>query len=342
MDKKLGAIKKEVRRASFGSVEEMWKRKREDTLEGLEGGKEGIFRESKTPRSPGGKEGEAERTKVGYEGGWREGLKELFNELREEIRGDLRKIEEEVKGEIREQGKKMREEVEELRKELKEQEETGRKERQEMKSRIDKLEKDVKELKIENVGEKGEDMRVEGVKRDGLEDKVIELERRMEIKDREERRRNVVMREVEVKEGKRVEAVREVLERIGAKGEMVECRRIGGDKGKGRERILVKLSNEEQKREVMLMKKNLRGREERIMDDWTWKERRMRWKLEEIAREEEKNGKRVWIGYGKIKIDEKWWKWDEKEEVLTDERGRFRLGIQGEGEDKDKEVRLKI
>lgn len=37
----------------------------------------------------------------------------------------------------------------------------------------------------------------------------------------------------------------------------------------------------------------MKGRKKRIMEDWTWKERRMRWRLEEIAKEEERNGKRV-------------------------------------------------
>lgn len=30
--------------------------------------------------------------------------------------------------------------------------------------------------------------------------------------------------------------------------------------------------------------------------------------MEEIAREEEGKGKKVWVGYGKIRIDEKWWR----------------------------------
>lgn len=54
----------------------------------------------------------------------------------------------------------------------------------------------------------------------------------------------------------------------------------------------MKLENEEQRREVMLRKRNLRGRKERVLEDWTWKERRMRWKLEEIARKEESNGQK--------------------------------------------------
>jgi len=42
----------------------------------------------------------------------------------------------------------------------------------------------------------------------------------------------------------------------------------------------------------------------------------MRWRLEELAREEERKERKVRIGYGKIKIEEKnWWRWDEEEEV---------------------------
>jgi len=28
----------------------------------------------------------------------------------------------------------------------------------------------------------------------------------------------------------------------------------------------------------------------------------------------------VWIGHGKIRIDERWWRWDEEKEVLIDGR----------------------
>lgn len=35
-------------------------------------------------------------------------------------------------------------------------------------------------------------------------------------------------------------------------------------------------------------------------------------------------GKRVWIGYGNIRINVRWWRWDENE-VLRDERGWERI-----------------
>jgi len=57
--------------------------------------------------------------------------------------------------------------------------------------------------------------------------------------------------------------------------------------------MLVKLESEDKKWEVMAKKKNLKGRKERIAEDLTWKERRIRWKVAEIARREMTEGKRV-------------------------------------------------
>jgi len=55
----------------------------------------------------------------------------------------------------------------------------------------------------------------------------------------------------------------------------------------------------EQKRKVMIERRRLREKGIRIDDDLTWKERKMRWNLEDIARQERGNGKRVRVGYGK-------------------------------------------
>jgi len=39
-------------------------------------------------------------------------------------------------------------------------------------------------------------------------------------------------------------------------------------------------------------------------------------------------GRKVDLRYGMIKIDEKWWKWDEEEEVLIDGRGMMRREVE--------------
>lgn len=98
-------------------------------------------------------------------------------------------------------------------------------------------------------------------------DKVGELERRLDIREKEERRRNVVIREVEVREGDRRKAVEEILGVVGAKVMVEEIKKIGEVKQKGREMLLVRLGNEEQKWEVMEKKKKLRGRRERILEN---------------------------------------------------------------------------
>lgn len=78
----------------------------------------------------------------------------------------------------------------------------------------------------------------------------------------------------------------------------------------------------------------MKGRKERILEDWTWEERRIRWRLEGIARKEEREGRKVWIGYGKIRIDGVWWFWDEEEEVLKDRKGNIRDERERNGEEK--------
>ncbi|KAL6421643.1 hypothetical protein ACFW04_014561 [Cataglyphis niger] len=155
--------------------------------------------------------------------------------------------------------------------------------------------------KIENcdIGEgKGSRAVSRGVNKE-IGNKIKELESRMKRREREERRRNVLIKGVEIKEGRRRVAVEELFDNIGVKAKIEEVRKIGGGLKKGREIIVVRLKSEKQKREVWNRKKLLKGRKERILEDWTWKERRMRWRLKGIAREEEKKEKKV--GWGKNK-----------------------------------------
>lgn len=119
-----------------------------------------------------------------------------------------------------------------------------------------------------------------------------------------------------------------------------EVKRIGEEVGKRGKSLWVRLGSEEQKKGIWANKDKLRGRRERILEDWTWKKRRMRWRLEEIARVEEGKGRKVWVEYGKIKIDELWWKWNEEKEMLRNWRGIMRTEKGGE-EEREKDRRLK-
>lgn len=104
--------------------------------------------------------------------------------------------------------------------------------------------------------------------------------------------------------------------------------------------VLVRMRDKEGKREVMRKKGGLKEKEERIEDDWTWKERTMQWRLEEIARDERRRNRRVMVRCARMWIEGKWWQWNEERERLVDEKGgkRGREEI-GRGEEGEKEER---
>lgn len=88
--------------------------------------------------------------------------------------------------------------------------------------------------------------------------------------------------------------------------EVKEISKIGAEK-RGKETLVVKLRSEEQRREVMKRKSNLRRRKMKIWEDWTVLEKKMRWKLERIAREEEMHERRIDRRYGKLRVENIWW-----------------------------------
>jgi len=120
------------------------------------------------------------------------------------------------------------------------------------------------------------------------------MEIKIEMREREERKSNILIKGLVTREGKRKEAVKEILKIIEVKVDIIEVKRIGGERE--REMVVVRMGSKEQKKEVLRKKWRLKGRKEIIIEDWTWGERKMRWKLEEIAKKEEKKGRKIWIG----------------------------------------------
>ncbi|XP_070168832.1 uncharacterized protein PF3D7_1120000-like [Polyergus mexicanus] len=262
--------------------------------------------------------------------GWERQLREeLRNDiitgvklLGEEIREDLREIKDGLVG----QGEGIKKELEKIREEFREREREWEEERREMRGRIENLERKLEKWIKEGKGRVGEEGKEgAGVVGEGeLETKIKVIERKLERKEREDRKRNIVIRRVEVEKGDVRGGVEKILEILGVNIKIESVKRVGimteGERGMA----VVTLGSMEQKRQVMENKKKLRGREERIEDDLTWEERKVRWRLREIARKEEGEGRRVRIGNGGLQIDGKWWKWNEEEEVLKSERGEVK------------------
>lgn len=289
------------RRGSTGCLDDFLKRKREGGGE-MEGeGEERLLRRSKKT----------------------ERLGELWPEKEE-----LRKMIGEMGEMIME---RMREEVGGLKLELWRKEGEWREEKKVMKERMEKLEGRVAEVeeKMRGGGNAriiNEAGREEGYKILGEEmaGKMKDIGRKMEMKEREERKNNIVIRNMEEEKGELKERVEKLIEGIGAKVEIEWIRKIRGREGGRGEMVVARLGNREQKGQVMRRKSELKGRKVRIEDDLTWEERKMRWKITEIAEKERRRGNRVWTGHGKIRINEKWWGWDEKEGCLKDWNGEQR------------------
>lgn len=103
------------------------------------------------------------------------------------------------------------------------------------------MERRVEKLEIaEKKGEGSEGGIREDKGRERIKERVKDIERKMELKERDDRKRNIIIRGLEVKEGKRREAVEETFERIEVRVQIEEVKSLGGDKDKGREVVWVK------------------------------------------------------------------------------------------------------
>lgn len=98
------------------------------------------------------------------------------------------------------------------------------------------------------------------------------MEWKLEKKDREERKKNILIKGLEEKERRRREMAEEVIKKMGIEVDIKEIKRIEGDReknGVGKEMVLKKLEKKEQKRRIVECKKKLRERKEIILEDWT-------------------------------------------------------------------------
>ncbi|EFN83458.1 vicilin-like seed storage protein At2g18540 [Harpegnathos saltator] len=218
-----------------------------------------------------------------------------------------------LREEVRGQGEEIRRELEDLRKKMEEREVEWRREREELRERIESLEGEARRRKESETDEVGIEQ-----KEKGTEERMKEVERRIEMREREERRRNIITRGTKRGEREIWERLRKIIRELGIEMEVKEIRKMGRGKETETERRIIRVERIKGKREIMRRRKEIMEKGIKVEDDLTWKERKMRWNLKEIAREERGKGKNVWVKYGRIQIRGKWWKWDEKEEKLRD------------------------
>lgn len=149
-----------------------------------------------------------------------------------------------------------------------------------------------------------------------IQDRVRELERKEEMRARKERRNNIVIRGVRWQE-RNIEAEAEQFLKNELKVEVMvrKARKVGE---RGQESVtVVEIGEWEKKKEIMEKKKNL-SKGVYIDDDLTREEREVQKKLRDRAREEKGRGKRVRVGYRKIRIEDKWYRWNERKGGIED------------------------
>lgn len=70
-----------------------------------------------------------------------------------------------------------------------------------------------------------------------MKNRLKEVERMLEKKEKKERRRNIVIKRVEMKEKGKREAVEKFIRAVGVEVEVKELRRIGGDRENGEKMV---------------------------------------------------------------------------------------------------------
>lgn len=294
--------------AVMKSMDDYLKRKREEETEG-EGETTEVFKKSNLiARSP----QKEKEIKTGEERREKEiNLKEVMTEMM-----GMKKEMSNMAGVIREgfkdQGRMMKLEMEELRKEYKEHWTMWREEREELKRDMEEMKERIRGLEERKAkeGEKNKEREAEIIRKT--------TEKWREEGEREKRKRNIVIKGVEEKEKEAREVVEELWRLMEVDAETEEIKEIGKGEGRGGRMIRVKLRERADKMQIMRKKKVLKGRKEKIQDDWTFKEREIQWNLEKIAWEERKKGKATQVRYGRIWKEGRWWKWNEDKETLIE------------------------
>lgn len=138
------------------------------------------------------------------------------------------------------------------------------------------------------------------------EERIGKIERICDRKERQERRKNIMVKEYK-EDGRELKSrIGEIFKKIGAEVEIDGIREIKTGREDWGGLAVVSLKSEGDRREVLRKKKGLKGENIWIEEDLTWKERQSRWKLNEVARVEERRGARIFIGNNKV--DEEWWR----------------------------------
>lgn len=191
--------------------------------------------------------------------------------------------------------------------------------RREMREEMERMKEQITEERREREEERKKEREEWKNEKQSLDRRIATMEWINEKKEREERRNNIIIKGMKWERENLKQEVTEFLEdNLKVKVKIGKIRKIR--QYEGRNLVMAELESWEQKREIMNKKKELK-KGIIIEDDLTRREREIQRKLREKAREErEKGDSKAKIGYKKIYLNGKWYRWNEKEEKLEEER----------------------
>lgn len=145
-----------------------------------------------------------------------------------------------------------------------------------------------------------------------LTEKIEKLENIMEKKEKRERENNIVIKNAKLTETGN-ELVTEVANfikcKLNKKAEIKQAIKVNENC------VIATLRDREQKTEVMKERNKLIGTNIFIDKDMIRTEREIQWELRQIAKEEREKGKTVKVGYQKLIVNNKEWKWQDFQKV---------------------------
>lgn len=136
-----------------------------------------------------------------------------------------------------------------------------------------------------------------------LENKIQEMDERIEHVEKQRRRNNIVIKHEKFNGNQVAEGVRQFLkQKLNIDTHIQEAYQI-------KDITIAKVNSWEQKMQIMRKKRELKGTEIYIENDMTIKEREIQKQLRGISKAEKNKGKNVKVGYQKISINDKTYKW---------------------------------
>ncbi|XP_039303405.1 golgin subfamily A member 6-like protein 1 [Solenopsis invicta] len=159
------------------------------------------------------------------------------------------------------------------------------------------------------------------------ESEVGKIKKWVKEKAREGRKNNIIMRGIKIPKGverneKECKEWAEALikEKIGVDidGKVVNCRESG-------KIILIKLDNEEGKKEIMRNKYKLKGENLYIENNLSWEERKVQERIHRWTKEQKEKGVEVKAGTGRLRVKGMWKMWEEIEWKLEKEEEKRRM-----------------